>query len=179
MWANRTTPGVGARAGRFAAILAVLVLVGCNYSFRAGAGFPDHIRTIAILPFENETNRFELPDQVHQQLLQELPAALGIQPGGRENADAVLEGVVTGYDVTTPSYRSDPGGGGAEVLQREVRLRVAIRIVDRTEDVILWEDRSLSAQGQYLVESESEETARREAVEILVQAVVDGAQSNW
>lgn len=177
MWGDSTVRSAGT-AATLVVLLSLAALAACNYSFRAGAGFPDHVRTIAILPFDNETNRFELPDEIHQQLLQELPAALGIQPGGRQGADAVLEGVVTGYDVTTPSYRSVPGGG-AEVLQREVRVRVAIRIVDRIEDVILWEDRNLSAQGQYLVESETEETARREAVEILVQSVVDGAQSNW
>ena len=44
---------------RLASLIAVLVgalgATACNYSFRAGAGFPEHIRTVAILSFENET----------------------------------------------------------------------------------------------------------------------------
>lgn len=158
-----------------------LLLTGaaaCNYSFQAGAGFPDYIRTVAVLPFENETNRFELTDEVHQQLLQELPRALGVQPGGEQVADAVVRGVITGYDVSAPNYRSS-GSGGAQVLQREVSLRVHVQIVDLEEGLILWEDQGLAARGQYLEASETEEAARQEAIDLLVQAIVDGAQSNW
>lgn len=168
-----------ALAGALAAVsLLVLAVVACNYSFRAGAGFPDHIRTIAVLPFENQTNRFELTDELHQQLLRELPPALGIQPGGEESADAVVRGVITGYDVSAPSYRQG-ADGAAEVLQREVSVRVQVQIVDRQQNLILWENRGLRERGQYLEASETEEVAREEAIELLVQAIVDGAQSNW
>jgi hypothetical protein len=80
--------------------------------------------------------------------------------------------------VSAPSYRSS-GSGGAEVLQREVSLRVQVQIVDLEEGLILWEDQGLSARGQYLEASETEEVARQEAIDLLVQAIVDGAQSNW
>lgn len=170
------------RAVRAVAVLLVTLLslsaAACNYSFRAGAGFPDHIRTVAVLPFENQTNRFELTDELHQQLLQELPPALGIQPGGENTADAVVRGVITDYDVSAPSYRQGDAGR-AEVLQREVSLRVQVQIIDREQNLILWEDRGLRERGQYLEASETEEVARAEAIELLVQAIVDGAQSNW
>lgn len=178
---KRRDGGGRPRAARAVAVLLVPLLVlaaACNYSFRAGAGFPDHIRTVAVLPFENQTNRFELTDELHQQLLQELPPALGVQQGGENNADAVVRGVITDYDVSAPSYRQGDGGR-AEVLQREVSLRVQVQIVDREESLILWEDRGLRERGQYLEASETEEVARAEAIELLVQAIVDGAQSNW
>jgi len=47
------------------------------------------------------------------------------------------------------------------------------------ENVILWESRGLVAQGEFLESSESEEVGRLEAIELLVQKIVDGAQSNW
>lgn len=170
----------GIRTASLAALsLVVFVLAGCNYSFRAGAGFPDHVRTMAVLPFENETNRFEITDEVHQEMLQRLPRALGIQPAGENVADAVVRGTIRRYEVTTPSFRPSAGGNRADVLQREVRIGLEVQIVDLEEGVILWEDRNLSARGQYLEASETEEVARTEAVELLVQAIVDGAQSNW
>lgn len=166
--------------GAFLVLFAVLggALASCNYSFRAGAGFPDYIRTVAVLPFENETNRFELTDNLYQELQEQLPRALGLQQAGEEVADAVVRGAITGYDVSTPNYRSSDAGA-AQVLQREVMLRVQIQIVDLQQGLILWEDRGLSARGQYLEASETEDVAVQEAIELLVQSVVDGAQSNW
>lgn len=160
-----------------APVLAV-VFSACNYSFRAGAGFPDYIRTVAVLPFENETNRFELTDNLYQELSTQLPSALGLNPASEEVADAVVRGVITSYNVSTPNYRASDSGP-AQVLQREVTLRVQVQIVDLEQGLILWEDRGLSANGQYLEASETEDVAVQEAIELLVQGVVDGAQSNW
>lgn len=176
-----TRPARASLVGRLAPLLLVgglLAASGCSYSFQAGAGFPDYVRTVAVLPFENETNRFELTDELHQQLRQELPRALGVNSAGEEVADAIVRGVITGYDVSTPSFRSG-SGGRAEVLQREVSVRVQVQIVDLQEGLILWEDQGVSARGQYLEASETEEVARQEAIDLLVQAIVDGAQSNW
>lgn len=155
-----------------------LGLSGCNYSFRGGS-FPDYIRTIAVLPFENDTDRFELTQEVHQALLQELPGALGVQLASEEYADAVVRGTITSYTLTAPLYRSGGEGRAAEVLQREVNLRVAVQILDVHENAILWEDRGVLAQGQYLEASETEAVGKNEAIELLVQKIVDGAQSNW
>lgn len=161
------------------ALAAVLLATGCNYSFRAGAGFPEYIETVAILPFENQTNRFELTDDLHQQLLQELPRALGVTPAGESVADAVVRGVITRYDLSAPNYRPSEGGNRAEVLQREIRIGVQVQIVDLQQNLILWEDRGLSANAQYPEASGTEEEGRREAIDLLVQEIVDGAQSNW
>ena len=38
----------------------VVTMLACNYSFQAGSFPPPHVQTIAVLPFDNETNRFEL-----------------------------------------------------------------------------------------------------------------------
>ena len=156
--------------------IAVLVAGGCNYGFRSGS-FPDHIRSVAILPFDNDTNRFELTQEIHEELLQTLPRALGVTNAGEEAADAVVRGRIVRYDLTSPLFRSDQLGQ-VDVLQRQVSIRVEVELIDLVENVILWDDRGLSTQGQYL-EGEPEEIGRIEAIELLVQRIVDGAQSNW
>ena len=156
--------------------IAVLVAGGCNYGFRSGS-FPDHIRSVAILPFDNDTNRFELTQEIHEELLQTLPRALGVTNAGEDVANAVVRGRIVRYDLTSPLFRSDQLGQ-VDVLQRQVSIRVEVELIDLVENVILWDDRGLSTQGQYL-EGESEETGRIEAIELLVQRIVDGAQSNW
>lgn len=163
-------------------VLAALVIVagasGCNYGFQAGAAL--NIRTLAVVPFENDTDRLELTQEIHEVLLRELPRSLGARPAGEEGADAVVRGTITRYDVTAPSYRSDSSGGGRpEVLQRQVMLAISVQVIDLRENLVLWEASSVQGLGEYLEASEREDDGRRIAIEQLVQKIVDGAQSNW
>jgi len=158
-------------------LITVLAATGCNYGFRSGS-FPDHIRTVAILPFDNDTNRFELTQEIHAELLQTLPRALGVTNAGEDVADAVVRGRIVRYDLTAPLFRANQQNNQVDVLQRQVSIRVEVELIDLVENVILWDDRGLSTQGQYL-EGEPEEIGRMEAIELLVQRIVDGAQSNW
>lgn len=176
--------GRAANRGRIrvtaAAILVAAIGTGsCNYSFIAGAGFPDHIRTVAILPFENETGRFELAQEIHDALLRQLPRALGLNPAGEETADAVVSGTILNYQLTAPLYRRGQQEESVQVLQREVVLQVHVEVLDRENYAILWDDSRLRVVGQYLDASETEDVGREEAIKLLVQEIVDGAQSNW
>ncbi len=157
--------------------IALLATGGCSYGFSSGS-FPDHIRTVAILPFDNDTNRFELTQEIHDQLLRALPSALGVTNAGEDVADAVIRGRIVRYDMTTPLFRAGQQDNQVDVLQRQVSIRVEVELIDLVENVILWDDRGLSTQGQYL-EGQPEEVGRIEAIELLVQRIVDGAQSNW
>ncbi len=154
------------RVGRLFAFCVVLAMSGCNYGFRSGS-FPDHIRTVAILPFENDTNRFELTQELHEQLLRELPRALGVTNAGEDVADAVVQGRIVRYDLTTPLFRPGQQRDQVDVLQRQVSIRVEVELIDRIQNVILWDDLALATQGQYLEESETEEVGRSEAIELL------------
>lgn len=160
-------------------LVMVLLSSACFYSFQAGAGFPDDVRTVAIIPFENETTRPEITDEVFNLLLREFPRSQGLQPAGEDVADAVIRGTITRYEVSTPSYRAGAAGQVPTVLQRQVSLSVQVQIIDLVRNEILWESPGISVQGEFLEESETEDTGRALAIELLVQRIVDGAQSNW
>lgn len=162
---------------RFLALALLVALAGCNYGFQAGAAL--NIRTLAVVPFENDTDRLELTQEVYDVLLRDLPRSLGVRQAGEEVADAVVRGTITSYNVTAPNYRPDPQGGRPEVLQRQVVIGVSVQVIDLRENLVLWETRSLQAQGQYLEDSGTEDEGRRTAIELLVQKIVDGAQSTW
>jgi hypothetical protein len=150
---------------------------GCNYGFQAGAALD--IQTLAVEPFENDTDRLELTQEVYDVLLRELPRALGVRQAGEEAADAVVRGTITSYRVSAPNYRPGATGEVPEVLQREVVIAVAVQVIDLRENLVLWESRSLQSQGQYLEASETEDQGRAAAIGLLVQKIVDGAQSTW
>jgi hypothetical protein len=168
------------RGARLAVLLGLGVVSGqgCVYSFRAG-DFPSHIRTIAVLPFENETARLELTQELHDALLREVPRSLGLRQAGEDVADAVLRGRVMSYAVTVPAYRPGAAGDRAEVLQRQVTISIAVELVDQVRNEIIWESRGLSGEGQFLDTSETEDVGMRLAIALLRQRIIDGAQSNW
>lgn len=151
---------------------------GCLYRFRGG-NFPEHIRTLSVDPIVNDTPRLELTGEIQDRLLRDLPRALGVRPASPEEADAVVRLRITSYQVNTPNYRPGAGGQRTEVLQRQVMITAQVQIIDQVNNEIYWEDTALRGEGQFLEAADSEEVGRSEAIELLVQRIVDGAQSNW
>ena len=151
---------------------------GCVYGFQGG-NFPSHIRTLGIDPVENDTPRLEVTGELHDLLTRDLPRALGVRPAGTDVADAVVRVRITRYEVNAPNYRPGARGQPAEVLQRAVTINAAVQIVDQVNNQIYWESGGVRGEGQFLEASETEEVGRAEAVELLVQRIVDGAQSIW
>jgi Lipopolysaccharide-assembly len=175
---DRSRRGRARRAPVVVVLCVAFLSAGCNYSFVAGSFPPPHVRTIAIVPFENETARFELTGELYDQLLRNLPGALGIRTAGEDVADAIVRGSINRYDVVAPNYRAGDPGEAARVLQRQVNISVSVQIVDLVENVILWESTNVTALGEF-PEGSPEEGGRLRAIELLVQEIVDGAQSNW
>jgi hypothetical protein len=160
------------------ATLACVLLAGCVYQFQGG-NFPEHLRTLGIAPVENDTPRLEVTGELQDELTRNLARSLGVQSAGSDIADAVVRVRVTSYQVNAPNYRQGGTGQPAEVLQRQVSIGVTVQIVDQVNNQIYWEDTGVRAEGQFLESSETEEVGRLEAIELLVQRIVDGAQSNW
>lgn len=167
----------GARAGAIA-LAGLLLLAGCNYGFQGG-GFPSHIGTIYIAPFENETAQFELEGQLFSTLVETLPGQLGLRTAGQGSADAILRGRILRYDDVARNYRDDPNRPGGNVLTHEVQIGIAAVLVDVRDNVIRWESSSLTGRGTYNPASQTEQVGQREAIENLIEQIIDGAQSQW
>jgi hypothetical protein len=160
------------------ALLLTIALSGCIYHFRGG-NFPEHIRTLAVDPIINDTPRLELTGELQDLLVRDLPRSLGIRPASSEEADAIVRVRITSYQVNTPNYRPGAGTDRPEVLQRQVMISAQVQIVDQVNNEVYWEDSSLRGEGQFLEAGETEEIGRSAAIKLLVQRIVDGAQSNW
>jgi hypothetical protein len=165
-------------AGVLIAVLVTAVFTGaCNYRFTAGGGFPSDIRTIYIESFDNETVQLELGAQVFRAISERVPRSLGVRPGGEAIADAVIRGRVVRYEDMAMTRPGQPGT--IEVLQHQVQITVAVQIIDRRRNEILWESQSLSGRGEYRPDTQSDDVARQIAIESLVRQIIDGAQSQW
>jgi lipopolysaccharide assembly LptE-like protein len=152
-----------------------LSLAGCLYGF-AGGGLPN-IKTVAILPFDNETPEPALTTEVATAVHQAIENRLGLRPSGEQSADAVVRGRITRYDSGLPLTYQSATGQPPNVTRRQVQITVDIAIVDQRDGKTLWQNQSLTVLGDYQPPSEAE--GRKVALDKLVTEIVNGAQSQW
>lgn len=171
----RTLPRPG--SVRSAAVLALaLAGTGC-YGF-AGGGLPPHVRTVAILPFDNLTPEPLLTQEVADALREAVQGRLGLRPASEANADAVVRGSINRYEPDIPlSFQPADRTGPVEVTARRVQLTLRVEIYDQREGRVLWSRESLTVDGEY--QPPDEGAGRRMALDKLVTDIVDGAQSQW
>lgn len=150
------------------------MLAGCLYGF-AGGGIPN-IKTVAILPFENDTPEPALTQEVSDAVRQALEDRLGLRVATEASADAIVRGRVVRYDPDVP-IAIQPGQGEATVTKRKVMLTVDVEIVNQRDGTTVWKRQGLSVDGEY--DPPQEVQGRRVALQKLVNDIVDGAQSQW
>jgi hypothetical protein len=157
------------------------LLAGCNYGFSGGGGFPPDVRTIYIEPFENETVQVELDQQLFRKLTDRLPRALGARPGSESAADAVIRGRIVRYEDVAQNYRSTTGQqqAGIDIVTQQVQITVAVEIIDRKRNVVLWDSQSVVGRGEYRLSDQRDSDAREQALNHILQLIIDGAQSQW
>lgn len=158
-------------------ILLVFLLAACwgPYGF-AGGGLPAHIRTVAVLPFANETATADLQREVTEALRDELVSRLGLREAPEGRANAVITGTILRYEPDIPiGFSADRNR--ATTARRKLQLTVDVAIIDQSTGKPLLEKRGLIADGEY---AESAELAgRQQAIEKLVDEIVRGVQSQW
>jgi outer membrane lipopolysaccharide assembly protein LptE/RlpB len=165
------------RFGIVSLVLALTVgLSGCLYSLSGGGGLPKHVRTVAVIPFENETANPELTGELHQELRKALSDRLGLRDATEQKATAVVSGKITSFEADVPvSFSADPTR--ATSARRRLQMRVDVTIVDNTTGRVLFQRSGVSAEGEY---AEREEAAgRKQAIQRIVNEIIEGAQSQW
>lgn len=155
----------------------MLVLAGCGvrYGFSEGA-FPAHVRTMAILPFDNQTPSPELQSELFESMRRELQRRLGVRDAPQDRAHALVRGTISGYDADVPvAFSAD--ASQAVSARRRLQITVDVEILDQTTGKILWQRKGLRGEGEYAERAEPE--GRRLAIEKIVNGIVEGAQSQW
>lgn len=157
-------------------VLSALVLTGCLYSLSGGGGLPRHIRTVAVIPFENETANPEIAGELHLQLRKSLGDRLGLREAPEARASAIVTGTIRKYEPDVPvGFSADPAL--ATTARRRVQLVVDVKIVDQTTGKTLFERAGLRAEGEYA--ERAEQAGRKQALERIVNDIIEGAQSQW
>ena len=155
--------------------VALLLSAGCVYGF-AGGGLPAHVKTIAVIPFENETTSSEIQRELVDALRAELHNRLGVREAPEARANAIVRGKIQRYEVDIPvAYSAD--NRATTTALRMLQLVVDVELVDQVTGETLWQRKGLITDAKY--EERGEPAARKEAIGRVVNALVEGAQSQW
>jgi hypothetical protein len=166
--------------GWLALTVAVWAADGCvwKYGF-AGGGLPSSVKTVAVLPFDNNTPNPDLQLALYNVLHPAVNRRLGLSDQSEGRADAVVSGTIQRYDTDVPVGYA--GGRNvnpqASTNQRELEIAVDVSIVEQSTGKELWARKGLIADATYV---EGNETGgRTQAIRKLVDEIIEGAQSQW
>ena len=174
----------GADRPRVRTMLALAVVLwaagGCfwKYGF-AGGGLPSSIKTVAVLPFDNNTPSPDLQLALYNVLHPAVNRRLGLSDASEARADAVISGTIQRYDTDVPvGYAGGRNvNPSASTTQRQLEISVDVTVVEQASGKVLWQRKGLIADGAY---TEGNETGgRTAAIRNLVDAIIEGAQSQW
>jgi len=160
----------------FLVTLSTLALGGCLYGF-AGGGLPPSIKTVAVLPFDNQTPEPTLTQEISQAVREAVEQRLGLRQSAESQADAVVRGSITRYEPDVPVAYQAGQDRDVNVTRRQVQITLTVEILDQKQGKPLWQRSGLVVKGDYDTGQEAE--GRQQALDDLVQNIVEGAQSQW
>lgn len=123
------------------------LLAGCGYHPAGSpAHLPDTVHTLAVPVFRNTTQSYHTEVLFTQAVIQELSSRTPYRlvAGNSADADATLDGTITGFQVTPLTYNSQTGQSSSFVI----KIRAKVKLVDRSGRV-LYENPSYLFRQQY------------------------------
>ena len=161
---------------RFGALSFLMLFAACiPYGF-AGGGLPSHVRTVAVIPFENLTATPEIQQEIALALRTELRSRLGLREAAESRANAIVRGTIQRYETDIPIGYSATNQNQTSA-RRQLQIALDIEMIDQSTGKALWQRKGLLVEGQY--EERGEAAGRKQAIERIINEIVQGAQSQW
>ena len=162
--------------GRLVLACSALLLTGCLYHF-AGGGLPPHIKSVAVLPFDNETPQPTLQRELYDLMRRDVENRLGLREAAEGKADAIVRGKILRYDPDIPAAYSADRNAQATTTERKLQITMDVDIIDQTTGRTLWSRKGMLEEGTYAERAEAD--GRRQALTKAVNDIIAGAQSQW
>ena len=150
------------------------LLAGC-YSFTAST-LPSHIKTVKIHEVEDKTLDPVLANDIHTAVVEMFKKNAGGVRLVNENANADFEMTLLSYTNKPENYNSN-----SDVETYRVTIRVSVKFYDNVKERIIYESKSLSADGTYDIQkNESEDRhGQARAIEKMQDLIIANALAKW
>lgn len=143
-------------------VLLLGVVGGCGYRLAGvGAGLPDHIQVVAILPFDNESAFPEVEEGMTEEIIEGFNrrGAYEVQET-EEGADAVMRGTVLTVDFSPAQL--DPTTGSASTYL--IIVRATVEFTDVVNDVVLFESDEFTLRDEFSIGDDPDAAFDREGL---------------
>lgn len=161
---------------KFFALLACVALGGC-YSFTAST-LPSHIHTVYIAEIDNKTLDPVLGNEIKTSVLELFRKNAGKVRivNDEDNANAKFELTLLSYTNKPENFSSK-----SDVETYRVTIRVGVRFYDNVKEKMIYEAKSLSADGVYDVQlNETEDRhGQTRAIEKMQDLIIANALAKW
>ena len=154
--------------------LLTLAFSSC-YSFTAST-LPSHIKTVQIHDVEDKALDPVLANDLHTAVVDMFKKNAGGIRLVNEEANADFEITLLSYANKPENYNSN-----SDVETYRVTIRVSVKFYDNVKERIIYENKSLSADGVYDIQkNESEERhGQARAIEKLQDLIIANALAKW
>lgn len=145
----------GVRVLLSAALLVAAAAGGCGYSLRGN--LPDHLKTVSVPLFRNRTTEAGAESTITSAVVNAFTSSGRLKVVSLDDADSVLDGEITGYQVQSLTYDSRLN---LRSYRLTVTLNVRFRDLRRTE--VLWRQDGLVEAVSFDVAGQVSDTISRE-----------------
>ena len=137
------------------AVLVLAAAAGCGYSLQGN--LPDHLKTVSVPVFKNRTTESGAETTITAAVINAFTSNGRLKVVSLDNADSVLDGELTGYQVQSLTYDSRLN---LRSYRLTVTMNVRFRDLRRTE--LLWQENGLVEDVSFDVAGQVSDTISRE-----------------
>ena len=154
--------------------LSVSLLSGC-YSFTAST-LPSHIKTVKIHEVEDKTLDPVLANNIREGVVEMFRKNAGGVRLVNQDANADFEMTLLSYTNKPENYNSN-----SDVETYRVTIRVSVKFYDNVKEKVIYESKSLSAEGTYDVQANETEDrhGQARAIEKMQDLIITNALAKW
>jgi outer membrane lipopolysaccharide assembly protein LptE/RlpB len=149
---------------RGALLLLAALLAGCGYT--VNGTLPSHIKTVAVPIFQNRTSEPAIEGLITRAVVEAFSTNGRLTVVSREQADAVLDGEITSYAVSSIAFNRD-----ANVVQYRLLVTINLRMRDLRRNTVLFQENNIREQADFRVQNAVSQTISREETALRAAAV--------
>jgi hypothetical protein len=149
---------------RGAVLLLAALLGGCGYT--VNGTLPSHIKTVAVPIFQNRTSEPAIEGLITRAVVEAFSTNGRLKVVSRDQADAVLDGEITSYAVSSIAFNRD-----ANVVQYRLLVTINLRMRDLRRNTLLFQENNIREQADFRVQNAVSQTISREETALRAAAV--------
>ena len=155
--------------------VATVGMSGC-YKFASSGGFPTDLKTVAILPFDNQTASAEVQRELNEAMRKAFHDRLSLRDAPEDKADVIVKGVIGQYEADVPAGIS-ANPSQVNVSRRTLQIVVNVEITNTKTGKPLLKQDGMESKGSYAEGREVD--GRKLAIETMVDQMIQRSQSQW